>query len=384
MKTGELQTILQPFFEDLHMHPELGLEEKRTTQQVKAALTAAGIPYLDQGLETGLVAVIRGGRPGHILGLRCDMDALPVTEESGLPYASTVPGKMHACGHDFHTTAMLGAAMLLNEMKDSLPGTVKIVFQPAEEIDRGAFEVVDSGLVADAEAFFGIHTYPGFPAGELGIKEGPVMAAIDRFGVIIRGRGTHAAQPHKGMDPIPATAAVIQALQTLITRRSDPFAPAILSVTHVDAGTTWNVIPEQAFFEGTVRTLDAEQREMIRKEFKRMAENISESFGCTAEVDWFSGSPAVVNDPELCALAREIAEKQGFLCGRQEDTMGAEDFSEYLKQAPGVFIRVGTGGEYPAHHPKFTVDPSVLAATSEYTAALAKEWLCRAAQKGTD
>ena len=234
------------FFQDLHRHPELGYEETRTTQKVRQALEQAGIDLLPSGLRTGLIAVIRGKKPGKTIGLRADMDALPVQEETGLPYASEEKGKMHACGHDFHTTCMLGAALLLKERENELAGTVKIVFQPGEELSDGGGGkfLAASPALADVQEYYAGHTYPGFPAGTLGIKEGPVMAAPDTFTVRILGKGAHAGNPHLGIDPIPAAAALTLSLQTLITRSKDAFEPAVLSVTHLQAGTTVGAVTQ--------------------------------------------------------------------------------------------------------------------------------------------
>lgn len=359
------------FFEDLHQHPELGLQEVRTTQKLKEILTAAGVELLDTGLPTGAVAVIRGSRPGRVIGLRGDMDALPITEASGLRYASCEAGKMHACGHDFHTACMLGTALILQEKRDQLAGTVKVVFQPAEEIAKGGKLVADTGLLNDAQEFYGIHSYPAFPAGTLGIKEGPVMAAPDRFSVTITGRGAHAAQPDKGIDPIPALAAIIQALQTIVSREVNPFANVVITVAHVEAGNTYNVIPETAFLEGTVRTLDEKVRLQVQQAMRRVIERTAEAYQCTAALDYQVGPDAVVNDAALCAEASALARAMGFQVARQEDTMGGEDFSEFLKICPGVFLRIGTGGDYPGHHPRFTVDPAALWPAAQYCAALA-------------
>lgn len=371
---------LRAFFEDLHRHPELGLEEHRTTEKIKQALAAAGVPMLDTGLETGVIAEIRGGRPGRVIGLRCDIDALPIQEETGLSYASCEPGKMHACGHDFHTACMLGAALLLWERRETLAGTVKIVFQPAEElaIDAGGKRVRLTGLLDDCAEFYGIHTYPQFEAGTIGIKAGPVMAAPDHFIMTIRGRGAHAAQPQKGVDPIPAMAALIMSLQTIVSRRVNPFANAVLTVAHVQAGSVYNVIPETALLEGTVRTLDPAVRQEIKTRLREMAEGTAAAYGCTLEYSYLDGPDAVINDDALCEAAKKVALDMGFRVDRQEDTMGGEDFSEYLKICPGVFIRIGTGGGYPAHHPRFRVDQNALWPAAGYFAALAAE---RAAER---
>ena len=366
-----LTELLQWF----HSHPELAYEERETTAKIREVLEAAGIPILDSGLATGLIAVIEGGQPGPVIGLRADIDALPVQEEADLPYASCHPGRMHACGHDFHTVTMLGAALLLKAQQATLPGTVKLIFQPAEEIDSGARKVLATGLLEDCELFLAGHSYPQFEAGTLGIKEGPVMAAVDRFEVIIRGVGCHAGQPAKGIDPIVVQAAIIQSLQTVVSRTMDPFTPRVISVTHVEAGTTWNVIPETARLEGTVRTLDAAQRALAEERFRSLVTGIAAAYGAEADIRWKHGSGAVINDEKLCILAREVAREVGLTPALQEDTMGGEDFSCYLVNRPGLFVRVGTGGGYPGHHPKFTVDPAALVPAARFFATLARKCL---------
>ena len=363
------------FFQDLHRHPELGLAEFRTTEKVREQLQAAGVPLLDAGLPTGLIAEIRGAKPGRTIGLRCDIDALPIQEESGLPYASCENGKMHACGHDFHTACMLGAALLLWENRQDLAGTVKVVFQPAEElaIPDGAKRVVQTGLLDDCEEFYGVHTYPQFETGTIGVKAGPVMAAPDHFVMTLRGLGAHAAQPQKAADPIPALAALVQSLQTIVSRNVDPFANAVVTVAHIRAGSTYNVIPETAFLEGTVRTLDDAVRQMIKARLREIAEGTAAAYGCTLEYEYLEGPDAVINDAALCEAAAAVGRELGLKVARQEDTMGGEDFSEYLKICPGVFIRIGTGGDYPGHHPKFVADPAALWPAARYFASLARK-----------
>lgn len=361
------------FYQDLHRHPELGLEEFRTTERVKQELRRHGVAMLDTGLATGVIAEIRGEKPGRTIGLRCDMDALPITEETGLPYASCEKGKMHACGHDFHTACMLGAALMLKERQDSLAGAVRVVFQPAEETVDGAAQMMATGLLSDVEEFYGIHSYPYFEAGTLGIKEGPVMAASDRFAATIRGRGAHAAQPNKGVDPIPALAALVQSVQTVVSRNVDPFDNAVVTVAHVEAGNTYNVIPTEAYLEGTARTLNPDTREMVRRRLERICESVAAAYDCGIDFEYERGPDAVINDAALCEAARETARETGLKTEIQENTMGAEDFSEFLKACPGVFIRVGTGGGYPGHHPRYTCDPAALWPAARFFASLARK-----------
>ena len=370
------EAALIAFFEDLHRHPELALQETRTCQKVREALSAAGIPLVDTALPTGVIAVISGEKPGRVIGLRADMDALPIQEETDLPYASCVPGVMHACGHDFHTAAMVGAALILQERRKELTGTVKVVFQPGEEVSEGGKVLARAEMLRDVQEFYAAHTYPGFPAGTLGIKPGPVMAAPDAFTCVIRGKAAHGGNPHQGVDPIPAAAALVLSLQTLISRRKDAFEPAVLSVTHVQAGNTWNVVPQEALLEGTLRTLNEDLRLEMRKGMEEMAHQIAASFGCKASIQWQIGPGPVINDEALCEKAAAIAREMGLQAARQDNTMGGEDFSEYLKICPGAFIRVGTGGGFTNHHPRFTADERALWPAARFFAELALRRAC--------
>lgn len=357
-----MQEKIHELFRWLHQHPETGLNEHRTTAKLAEVLTARGVTILPSSLPTGLIAEVRGegGGDGRCIGLRADIDALPIQEDTSLPYASVHPGCMHACGHDFHAASVMGALLMLHECRHGWSGRVKAVFQPAEEIDRGGQLVMGTGLTDDCEVFLAGHTYAAFPAGVIGIKEGPVMAAVDQFRVTVKGRGVHAAHPHKGVDPIPALAAMVQSVQAIVSRSLDPFAPRLISITHLEAGNTWNVIPESGMMQGTVRTLQEEDRQIIRRRFHEVIAGTAAAHGVEADVTWRSGSPAVVNDGALCRLAREIAPGCGLQPGVQENTLGAEDFSLYGQGRPALFVRVGTGGVYPAHHPRFTVDPAAL------------------------
>ena len=367
---------LTALFEDLHRHPELALREERTTARVREALEKANVEIHPCGMETGLIAVIRGSKPGRVIGLRADMDALPVQEETGLPYASCVPGVMHACGHDFHTACMLGAALELKNREKELSGTVKIVFQPGEEISAGGQIAARQEILQDCEEFYAAHSYPGFPAGTLGIKPGPVMAAPDAFTIHIRGRGAHAGNPHLGVDPIPAAAALVMSAQSIVSRTKDAFEPAVLSFTHLQAGSTWNVIPEEALIEGTLRTLKMELRKNMRQRLNAMTELTARAYGCEAQIEWMIGPDPVINDAVLCDQAADIARELGLSVARQDNTMGGEDFSEYLKICPGAFIRVGTGGGFPNHHPQFTADERALAPVAHFFAELALRRAC--------
>ena len=244
-----MEKQLIEWFEWFHKNPELSYEEYNTTAKIREILTQAGLEILPFELETGLVAVIRGKGPGLVSALRCEIDALPIVEETELSYASCHEGKMHACGHDFHITAGLGCALLLNERKEELAGTVKIIFQPAEESSLGALKILETPVMEDVEEIWGIHADPTNEAGVLGIREGSVSAAVDRFVVTVKGNSCHGAHPDDGVDPIPVAAAIVQAFQTIVTRNINAFHPGLISVTRMEAGNTWNVIPESAQLE---------------------------------------------------------------------------------------------------------------------------------------
>lgn len=369
-------------FQWLHRHPELARHEYRTTACLRTILQENDVRLPDTGLETGLIAVVGTGTP-PVVALRADIDALPIQEQTGLPYASETPGIMHACGHDFHASCMLGAALLLKEREPALPGTIKIIFQPAEEINEGAAAMVNTGLLDDVQLFFTGHTYPGFPAGTLGIRPGPVMAAADRFSVSIRGRGSHAAHPDLSRDPIPALGAVISAVQTIVSRRLNPFDSAVVSVTRVEAGNTWNVIPETAFLEGTVRAMTGPVRDAVRQSLEQIASAAAGAYGCEAEVRYEQGPAPVINDAEACARAAAAARDLGLTVETAPPSMIAEDFSAYLKLAPGALFRIGTGGGFDNHHPSFTADPAALLPAARFFAALAEQELVRLHRDGS-
>lgn len=375
MEQKVLEQKLTDFFEELHSHPELSYEEYETTERIKRELHAAGIEILQTPLKTGVVAIIRGAQPGKTYGLRCDIDALPIMEETELPYKSEIPGKMHACGHDFHTAAVLGTALLLQERKEKLHGNVKILFQPAEESSHGAETVLQTGILSDVEAIFGLHTAAYLPVGTLGIRAGSVMAAVDRFELNITGTGCHGGHPDEGVDTILVAASVIQALQSIVGRNLNPFHTGVVSVTRIHGGNTWNVIPDKVELEGTVRSMDKEDRVFIEKRMRGVAENIAAAYGAKAELLWYPGPPATVNEETWSAFAEDVAKECGYEVVPQRNSTGGEDFAFYLEKIPGCFINVGTGVGYPNHHPQFYADEAALAPAAEYFARLLEEAL---------
>ena len=375
MERKALEQKLTGFFEELHMHPELSYEEYETTERIKRELVAAGIEILQIPLKTGVVAIVRGAKPGKTYGLRCDIDALPIAEETDIPYKSKTPGKMHACGHDFHTAAVFGAALLLQERKDELQGTVKILFQPAEESSHGAETVLETGVLSDVTAIFGLHTAAYLPVGTLGIRAGSVMAAVDRFELNITGTGCHGGHPDEGVDTILAAASVIQAFQSIVGRNLNPFHTGVVSVTRINGGNTWNVIPDKVELEGTVRSMEKDDRIFIEKRMREIAEHTAAAYGANAELLWYPGPPATVNEKAWSAFAQKVAEESGFEVVPQRNSTGGEDFAFYLEKIPGCFINVGTGVGYPNHHPKFYADEAALTPAAEYLAKLLVEAL---------
>lgn len=375
MERKALEQKLTGFFEELHMHPELSYEEYETTERIKRELAAAGIEILQIPLKTGVTAIVRSAKPGKTYGLRCDIDALPIEEETDLPYKSKTPGKMHACGHDFHTAAVFGAALLLQERKEELQGTVKILFQPAEESSHGAETVLETGVLSDVTAIFGLHTAAYLPVGTLGIRAGSVMAAVDRFELNITGTGCHGGHPDEGVDTILVAASVIQAFQSIVGRNLNPFHTGVVSVTRINGGNTWNVIPDKVELEGTVRSMEKDDRIFIERRMREIAEHTAAAYGANAELLWYPGPPATVNEKAWSAFAQKVAEESGFEVVPQRNSTGGEDFAFYLEKIPGCFINVGTGVGYPNHHPKFYADEAALTPAAEYLEKLLVEAL---------
>ncbi|WP_288570526.1 amidohydrolase [uncultured Mitsuokella sp.] len=359
-----------------HRHPELSYEEVETTKRLREDLAAAGIEVLDLPLKTGLVAKVGTGEAPFI-ALRCDIDGLPIQEESGLAYAPEHAGRMHACGHDFHISAVLGSAYLLKAKERELRGTVYLIFQPAEEAPGGARKVMETGVLKDVQAIFGLHTSPLYDVGTLGIRSGAVTASVDKFTVTFHGKGTHAAHPERGIDPIVMAASFVTAAQSIVSRNIDPAYPGLVSITHIESGNTWNVIPESSWLEGTVRCLTAEDRKLIKKRIYELAEGQAASFGGHAELTWYAGPPATDNTPDWTDCAIEVAKEAGMDVVPAPVNLAGEDFAYYQEEIPGVFVLVGTGKSPANHNPKFHVDPAALGPAAIYMARLAVEAFAR-------
>lgn len=361
---------------NLHREPELSYEEFKTTEKLREWLTNAHIRILDLPLPTGLIAEIGQGS-GPIVAIRCDIDALPIEEQTGLPFASEIPGKMHACGHDFHTATILGAALLLKARESELPGRVRVLFQPAEETGHGAESVLASGGLDDVAAIFGLHNSPDLPTGSFGTRTGALTAGVDRFEITVKGVGAHAATPEKGVDSIVTAAQIITMLQTVVSRQNTTTEPVVLSVTRINGGFTWNVLPEKVELEGTVRTYNEEIRSQIPAQMTRIIKGIAAGAGAEAELHWYPGPPATINHGEWADFTKEIAAEAGYDVHDIPPQMGGEDFSFYLQRIPGAFVNIGSGPAYALHHPQFDVDEAAILPAAKYFALLAEQALVK-------
>ncbi|MCC6350843.1 MAG: amidohydrolase [Candidatus Eisenbacteria bacterium] len=372
---------------DLHQHPELGFEEVRTSGIVATRLRALGLEPRTQVGRTGVVATLRGARPGRTVLLRADMDALPIHELNETPYRSKADGKMHACGHDCHVSILLAVARRLVAGAKDLAGNVVFVFQPAEELGGpkgGAEAMIQDGLLEDTkpDAAFGLHVWQDLPVGVVGVTAGPWMAAVDEFTVTVRGRGAHAAMPQVSRDPVVCLAHMVTALQSIVSRNTDPFQQAVVSVTQLRAGTAFNIIPESAWMNGTIRIFDRDLWAAIPGQFERVVKGVAQAMGCETDVLFERGNLPTVNDPAMCAHARAAAAEVVGAERVRDDvrTMGGEDFSAILARVPGVFIAVGSRNEsrglvHDHHHPKFDVDEDALRIGAEVLLRTAKRYL---------
>ncbi|OZQ69344.1 hydrolase [Paenibacillus sp. VTT E-133280] len=352
----------------LHRHPELSNEEYETTKYIISLLERTGVRIIDYGLSTGVIAEIGGKQPGPVIALRADIDALPIQEETGAAYASLYPGKMHACGHDFHTAALIGAAYQLKHCEDQLPGTVRLLFQPAEEKAQGAQRLIASGALEEVRAVIGLHNKPELPVGTIGITAGPLMAAADGFVIEVQGGSSHAAVPEAGIDPIVAASHIVTAFQSIVSRNVSPLQSAVVSVTQIHSGNSWNIIPEKAVLEGTIRTFDETVRSKVLDRFREVATGVAAALGAKATVRWIEGPPPVINDAALAALGIESAEALGYRTVKPELSLAGEDFAFYQRVVPGLFVFIGTEGSQEWHHPAFNLDEQALPVAAHFLA----------------
>jgi uncharacterized hydrolase ytnL len=356
----------------LHMNPELSGEEFATTEFIKEKLKEHNIKIIETNLKNGVVAEI--GQGDKVVALRADIDALPIEEESGVVYHSKVKGKMHACGHDFHTISLIGAAILLKENEDELKGRVRLIFQPEEEINSGAVKMIEENVLEGVSCIIGFHNKPDIPVGFIGIKEGPLMAGVEQFEVEIRGVGTHAAAPHNGNDPIVTASQIITGLQSIVSRYISPLETAVVSVTKIEAGKTWNIIPDRVKLEGTIRTFSEKVREETKRLFEQIIKNYSAAVNQEAEIKWISdGSPVDNNEKMAEILKKEISKFAKVI--EPEIMMGGDDFARYQEKVPGLYAFIGTGCPYEWHHPSFLIDDKALPYAINYFITGAKAML---------
>lgn len=336
----------------IHRHPETAFEEIETTKLIKKALDDAGIENHPNGDSTGVIGLIHGAKEGPVLAIRADIDALPIKENTGLPFSSEVSGKCHACGHDLHTTVLIGAARLLKEYQNDLCGTIKLIFQPAEEVMTGAAKTIANGALENPKPDFIIacHTWPDMPAGSIGVRKGTMLGASDSFKVKVIGKGGHAAHPQKGIDPVVIAAHIITQLQTIVSRRVAAIDPVVVTVGHLEAGTAANIIPNEAYFEGTVRTQSNETRNHVAEILKQLAVGTARAMGGDAEVSYTFGVGPTISEDHL---VNEISEAVTELLGNDKllqvpsPSMGSEDFARYLEHIPGAIFRLGTHNDTP-------------------------------------
>lgn len=374
-----LQDEVAGWRRDFHAHPELGYEVHRTAGIVAAKLREFGCDEVTEGIgKTGVVGIIHGrnGPGGRVIGLRADMDALPIEEETNLPHRSTNSGKMHACGHDGHTAMLLGAAKHLAETRD-FAGTVAVIFQPAEEGGAGGKAMVDDGLMDrwNIREVYGMHNMPGIPTGHIAVRPGPIMAAADQFVIQIEGRGAHAATPHLGVDPVVVGAHIVAALQSIASRNADPLKAVVVSTTMFHAGTAFNIIPQRAELTGTVRTLEPGMRDLAEKRLIEIATGTAKMFGAVATVKYERGYPATINHPRETAEALTIAKRlfgSAAVDAEVAPMMGGEDFSYMLEARPGTYLFIGNGDTAGLHHPAYDFNDSALPHGIQFWAEIAR------------
>ena len=382
-RIGDFQDEMTAWRRDLHAHPELAFEERRTAAFVSDKLHGFGFDEVHTGMaRTGVVGVLKAGAGSRAIGLRADMDALPIEEATGLPYASRNAGRMHACGHDGHTTMLLGAARYLAETRN-FDGTVYFIFQPAEEMRAGGRVMVEEGLFErfPAEQVFGMHNWPRLPLGQFALRPGPVMAAADRIEIRLTGRGGHGAMPHHACDPVIAGAQIVSALQTIVARNADPIDRAVVSITQFHAGDTDNVIPQTALLGGTARSFTPAMRDLIERRIGEIGRGIAQALGVEAEVIYERGYPATVNsevETELAAAAAVAVVGAGNVDRAPAPVMGAEDFAFMLERRPGSYVFIGNGGGDDApmvHHPEYNFNDEALPFGASYWATLVEQLL---------
>jgi amidohydrolase len=371
---------------ELHQYPELSFNEYKTSDRIEKELKKLGVDFKKGVAKTGVVGVLNRGKKGETVALRADMDALPVLEQTNFPYKSKNNGIMHACGHDVHMTCVIGAAKILTRLKEKLPGKVKFIFQPSEEVHPGgAKPMIEAGVLKnpDVSGIFGLHCDSAVPVGKIGVRNGPTMAQAEDFDITIIGKGGHGARPHDGVDAIVVASQVIQSLQSIVSRKINPLEPVVISIGTIEGGSARNIICDRVILKGTARTLNKEIARKIPDLLKEIVSGITKSAGASFELNYYGGYPILINHPKATDLARGTIAR---LFGKkaifeiERPVMGGEDFAYFLQKVPGSFLRLGIrnpkkGAVYPWHHPQFTVDEDTIKIGSAVLAGIAFDFL---------
>lgn len=374
----KIESFLIDFRRNLHQNPELSFQESETAQKVSDELVKLGLKVKTRIGGYGIVADLKTDRPGLTIALRADMDALPIQEDTSLPYASKFDGIMHACGHDAHTTILLGAAHILVQHKDRLSGTIRFIFQSAEELNEGAKRMIGEGVLEGVDEIYGLHNLPTCPAGKIATRYGALMGSVDRMEIVLEGKGGHGAIPDKAIDPIVAASAIVMGLQSAVSREINPFEPAVVTIGSIQSGIANNVIPQTAELTGTIRTFSPEVQGEMEERIQRIVGHIAEAYRCKAHVKYIEQIPVLSSSDDCVAHVESIADQ---LLGKSsrmtaDPTMAGEDFSMYLQHLPGCFFWLGSGPDKDAehsfglHHPKFTINESCLKTGAALLAAI--------------
>lgn len=366
---------------EIHAYPEIGLEENRTGDFVAKELAMLGIE-ITRVAGTGVLGILKGKGNGKTVALRADMDALPIAETSELPYKSKNPGLMHACGHDGHIAMLLGAAKILTQLRNTFNGTIKFIFQPAEEIGLGAIEFIKAGVMKDVDAILGLHLWPDLPSGKVSLVPGPRMAAADKIRITVKGKTGHGSMPHQGIDAILAAAAITMNLQSIVSREVPPLEAAVITIGKFVGGTSWNITSDEVYLEGTTRCFSHEIRKNLLQAIERVAKDTAASYQAQAEVEFIRISLPVINDLQTTTIAANSLQKLygQNMQGNSEKVMGGEDFSFFLETIPGAMAFIGVGNkekqtDYPLHNDKFNIDEDVLPIGAALHAQFALDFL---------
>lgn len=364
---------------EFHQYPEASLYEYKTIDRIGQELDKLGVPY-KKVADTGIITEIKGINPGKTVALRADIDALSVKELAECEYKSKNEGFMHACGHDCHISMLLGAAMILSEIKNELNGTVRLIFQPAEEIAQGAKKMIEAGALNGVDGVFGMHVWSDIECGSVCIQEGPLMASADLFTITVRGKGGHGSAPHQGVDAVVASSAIVMNLQSIVSRELSPLDPAVVSVGTLNVGSRFNVIASEGTLCGTTRSFNPEVRNKFPEIIKRIAQDTASTYRAEAEVEYTFATPVVINDANCSKIAEKSLDAIGAKSIIIEKITGGEDFAEYLNRVPGIIALVGVGNEakgacYPQHHPMYTVDEDALEIGTALYAQYAQDFL---------